>query len=166
VPIPPTIQQVTGWLTRHPDSLHADERMQLKQMLVRSPELAATHRQVHDFAEIMTNREGHRLPAWMGEVDQHGEPALRSFVAGLRSDAVTNGLTLPYSPGPVEGAVHRIKMIKRQMFGRANFDLLRKRVVLLDNSKAQGITKFAPEAFYMAIDNAAGDRAGRGDPAV
>ena len=57
-------------------------------------------------------------------------------------------------------------MIKRQMFGRANFDLLRKRVILLDNSKAQGITKFAPEAFYMAIDNAAGDRAGRGDPAV
>ena len=52
------------------------------------------------------------------------------------------------------------------MYGRANFDLLRKRVVLLDNSKAQGITKFAPEAFYMAIDNAAGDRAGRGDPAV
>jgi transposase len=107
VPIPPTIRQVTGSLTRHPDSLNADDRMQLKQILVRSPELAATHRQVHDFAEIMTNR-GHRLPAWMGEVDQHGEPALRSFVTGLRSDpdAVTNGLTLPYSSGPVEGAVN------------------------------------------------------------
>ena len=60
---------------------------------------------------------------------------MRSFVTGLRSDldAVTNGLTLPYSSGPVEGAVNRIKMIKRQMFGRANFDLLRKRVILLDN---------------------------------
>jgi len=121
-------------LTRHPDSLDEDERMQLTQILARSPELAATHRHVHDFAEIMTNRNGHRLPAWMREVDQHGEPALRSFVTGLRSDldAVTNGLTLPYSSGPVEGAVNRIKMIKRQMFGRANFDLLRKRVVLLD----------------------------------
>jgi len=135
VPIPPTIRQVTGWLTRHPDSLDEDERMQLKQILVRSPELTATHRHVHDFAEIMTNREGHRLPAWMGELDQHGEPALRSFVTGLRSDldAVTNGLTLPYSSGPVEGAVNRIKMLKRQMFGRANFDLLRKRVILLDS---------------------------------
>ena len=134
VPIPPTLRQVTGWLTRHPDSLDEDERMQLTQILARSPELAATHRHVHDFAEIMTNRNGHRLPAWMREVDQHGEPALRSFVTGLRSDldAVTNGLTLPYSSGPVEGAVNRIKMIKRQMFGRANFDLLRKRVVLLD----------------------------------
>jgi len=135
VPIPPTMRQVTGWLTRHPDRLDEDERMQLNRILVRSPELAATHRHVHDFAEIMTNREGHRLPAWMGELDQHGEPALRSFVTGLRSDldAVTNGLTLPYSSGPVEGAVNRIKMIKRQMFGHANFDLLRKRVILLDS---------------------------------
>jgi transposase len=90
---------------------------------------------VHDFAEIMTHRAGHRLPAWLGELDQHGEPALTSFVTGLRSDldAVTNGLTLPYSSGPVGGAVNRITMIKRQMFGRANFDLLRKRVVLLDS---------------------------------
>ena len=60
-------------VTRYPDSLDEDERMQLKQILVRSPELAATHRHVHDFAEIMTNRESHRLPAWMGEFDQHGE---------------------------------------------------------------------------------------------
>ena len=45
-------------------------------------------------------------------------------------DAVTAGLTLSYSSGPVEGAVNRIKVIKCQMFGRANFDLLRKRVLL------------------------------------
>jgi hypothetical protein len=45
-------------------------------------------------------------------------------------DAVTAGLTLSYSSGPVEGTVNRIKMIKRQMFGRANFDLLRKRGLL------------------------------------
>ncbi|OHV44300.1 hypothetical protein CC117_32385 [Parafrankia colletiae] len=45
-------------------------------------------------------------------------------------DAVLNGLTLPHSSGQVEGTVNRIKMIKRQMYGRANFDLLRKRVLL------------------------------------
>ena len=44
--------------------------------------------------------------------------------------AVTAGLTLPYSSGPVEGNVNRIKMIKRQMYGRAGFSLLRKRVLL------------------------------------
>jgi transposase len=55
-------------------------------------------------------------------------------VTGLRrdQDAVTAGLTLPYSSGPVEGHVNRIKTIKRQMYGRANPDLLRKRVLLAD----------------------------------
>ena len=57
---------------------------------------------------------------------------LRSFVVGVRSDllAVTAGLTLPFSSGAVEGQVNRIKMLKRQMFGRAGVDLLRKRILL------------------------------------
>jgi transposase len=57
---------------------------------------------------------------------------LQSFVNGIRADqeAVTAGLTLPFSSGAVEGQVKRIKMLKRQMFGRANLDLLRKRVLL------------------------------------
>ncbi|MBG0566961.1 transposase, partial [Actinoplanes aureus] len=56
----------------------------------------------------------------------------QSFTAGLRRDhdAVVNGLTMPYSSGVVEGHVNRIKMIKRQMYGRANLDLLRKRILL------------------------------------
>ncbi|MGW1680151.1 ISL3-like element ISAzba9 family transposase, partial [Saccharopolyspora sp. NPDC002376] len=62
------------------------------------------------------------------------QPGLHSFVLGLRrdQDAVTAGLTLPYNSGPVEGHVNRIKMIKRQMFGRAKPDLLRKRILLSD----------------------------------
>jgi transposase len=57
---------------------------------------------------------------------------LQSFVVGVRSDlgAVTAGLTLPFSSGAVEGQVNRIKMLKRQMFGRAGVDLLRKRILL------------------------------------
>jgi len=68
----------------------------------------------------------------MQQVDADDAPALRSFVVGLRADlaAVTAGLSLPYSSGPVEGQVTRIKLLKRQMYGRANFDLLRKRVLL------------------------------------
>ena len=59
---------------------------------------------------------------------------MRGFAAGLRKDwpAVTAGLTLPWSSGTVEGHVNRIKMIKRQMYGRARPDLLRKRVLLAD----------------------------------
>jgi transposase len=67
----------------------------------------------------------------MDAVSADDLPALHSLVTGLRrQDAVTNGLSLPYSSGQVEGTVNRIIMIKRQMFGRANFDLLRKRVLL------------------------------------
>jgi transposase len=59
-------------------------------------------------------------------------PALHSLVTGLRRDlaAVTAGITLPWSSGAVEGNVNRIKTIKRQMYGRASFDLLRKRILL------------------------------------
>lgn len=57
---------------------------------------------------------------------------ITAFATGLTSDlaAVIAGLSLPYSSGPVEGNVNRIKMIKRRMHGRAGFDLLRKRVLL------------------------------------
>jgi transposase len=59
-----------------------------------------------------------------------------SHLKGLKQDldAVTNGLTMPWSSGPVEGRVNHIKMIKRQMFGRAGLPLLRKRVLLTARS--------------------------------
>ena len=69
----------------------------------------------------------------MAQASAGDQPDLRSFITGLKRDyqAVLNGLTLPYSSGKVEGNVNRIKMLKRQMYGRARFDLLlRKRVLL------------------------------------
>lgn len=131
VPVPPTVRQVTGWLTRRPEDLSEDEGLELKLLLARSDALATTRRQVQVFAEMLTGRHGERLEEWMRDVEDAGAPALRSFVAGVRTDlaAVTAGLTLNYSSGPVEGTVNRIKMIKRQMFGRAKFDLLRKRIL-------------------------------------
>jgi transposase len=130
-PASPSVRQATGWLTRHPDRLSDDERTELDSLLERSPALAATRELAHDFAEIMIERRGSDLDAWMTAVDTKGDRALRSFVTGLRRDldAVTAGLTLPYSSGPVEGHINRIKMLKRQMYGRANLDLLRKRVI-------------------------------------
>jgi transposase len=81
---------------------------------------------------MLTGRHGEHLDAWITAVEADDQPDLHSFAHGLARDydAVRNGLTLPHSSGPVEGHVNRIKMIKRQMYGRANFDLLRKRVLL------------------------------------
>jgi len=65
------------------------------------------------------------------DVTQSGINALKGFVKGIKQDlvAVINALSLPWSNGQTEGQVNRLKLIKRQMYGRANFDLLRKRVI-------------------------------------
>jgi transposase len=73
------------------------------------------------------------LPTWIEAATSTTElPSLRSFAQHLErdGDAVTVGLTLPWNSGVVEGHVNGIKMLKRQMFGRSGFDLLRKRVML------------------------------------
>jgi transposase len=131
-PARPKVREVTGWLLRHPDSLDADEQVKLKQALARCPHLDATARHVAAFGDMMTGRHGERLDAWITAVDADDLPDLHSFTHGLKRDhaAVVNGLTLPHSSGAVEGNVNRIKMIKRQMYGRAGFGLLRKRVLL------------------------------------
>jgi transposase len=132
VATPPTMRQVTGWLTRRPEDLSEADTATLNKIIDRCPAVASTYDLVRDFATILTQLHGEQLPTWLARVDHDGEPELRAFAAGLRRDlaAVTNGLTLPYSSGAVEGNVNRIKTIKRQMYGRAGFDLLRRRVLL------------------------------------
>ncbi|MCD9166239.1 transposase [Streptomyces albireticuli] len=68
----------------------------------------------------------------MDRVKNDDLPALHSFVNGLRrdQDAVTAGLSTPWSSGQVEGHVCRVKLLKREGFGRANLDLLRRRIIL------------------------------------
>jgi transposase len=131
-PPPPKVRHLTSWLLRHPDSLDTDEQQQLKEVLARCPALDAVAHHVASFATIMCGLHGDRLGGWIARVEADQLPDLHSFTGGLKRDhdAVVNGLTLPYSSGAVEGTVNRIKMLKRQMYGRASFDLLRKRVLL------------------------------------
>jgi len=131
-PAPPTVRDVTNWLCRRPDTLTENERPRLKAVLDRCPELQAASDQVRSFATMITELTGQDLPQWMAAARQAGLPGIASFAKGLEQDldAVTNGLTLPWSSGPVEGRVNHIKMVKRQMFGRAGLPLLRKRVLL------------------------------------
>jgi transposase len=80
----------------------------------------------------MAQRRGQELPAWLETVEADDLPELRSLAAGLRRDlaAVINGLTLEHSSGAVEGNVTRVKRIKRDGYGRANFDLLKAQMLI------------------------------------
>ena len=129
---PPTVRDVTCWLTRRPDCLTQDERPRLKAILDRCPKLQAASDQIRAFAAMITQLTGQDLPQWIARARDAGLPGIFSFARGLEQDldAVTSGLTLPWSSGPVEGRVNHIRMIKRQMFGRAGLPLLRKRVLL------------------------------------
>jgi transposase len=93
--------------------------------------LAETEAEYRQFAEMIRELRSDCLQQWMDAVQADDLPALHSFVAGLGrdQDAVVAGLTLRWSSGPVEGHVNRLKMLKRQMFGRANLNLLRRRVL-------------------------------------
>ena len=132
-PAVPKTRQITRWLLTRPDHLQADEQAQLAAIRARCPHIDALAGHVTAFAEMMTARTGSRdLEAWLAAVEADDRSGLRSLAAGIRNDqqAVTNGLTLHWNSGRVEGTVNKIKMLKRQMYGRAGFDLLRKRVIL------------------------------------
>ncbi|MEU4028061.1 ISL3 family transposase [Streptomyces anulatus] len=131
-PRPPTVRQATGWLTRHPTALTEEDRAGLKDVLARCPELDTAAGHVRDFGEMLTDRLGTTLPTWIDAVDASQLPGLTGFALHLRRDlgAVTAGLTFDWSSGSIEGAVNRIKKIKRQLYGRAGFDLLRKLILL------------------------------------
>ncbi|MFJ3819390.1 transposase [Streptomyces sp. NPDC090056] len=114
-----------------------EEREQFAAVLAHCPELKALHAHVRGFAEILQSRSGQHLKDWITATRAAGLPRLHAFAAGLEKDwdAVVQGLSTHWNSGPVEGRVNHIKMIKRQMFGRAKLPLLRKRVLL---AAAQG----------------------------
>ncbi|MFK4221393.1 transposase [Streptomyces sp. NPDC020880] len=106
--------------------------MKRKSVLIHSPELDALAGHVRTFEQRLIQLRGERLPEWIAAVRADDLPSLHTFINGLERDlaSVTAGLILPWSSGVVEVHVNRIKMIKRQMHGRAGFKLLRNRVQL------------------------------------
>lgn len=113
--------QLTRWITMHPDALTSEEGETVAEMDRRCPHLAELRERVAAFATMLTRRTGNEdLDAWIEATVAGGHRAAASFARGLRDDydAILAGLTLPYSSGPVESNVTRIKAIKRQMCGR------------------------------------------------
>jgi transposase len=132
-PAPPKARDIATWILTRPDHLAADDKASLARARQGCPHLDALARHVASFAKILTTLDGDRLDKWLEAVEHDdGQPDLHALARGIRRDydAVRNGLTLPWSSGPVEGNNCKIKHIKRLMYGRANFDLLRKMALL------------------------------------
>src|SRR5947209_7109832 len=120
------------WLfVRDPKTLNEIEQEDLATLLRASPPLKRAYALIQSFLAMVHKREGKRLDAWLAQVTESGLPELQSFAAGVEKDkaAVKAGLTWSINNGMVEGHVTKLKLIKRQGYGRAGFQLLRKRVL-------------------------------------
>jgi transposase len=129
-PVPPA-RHITAWIMRPDHKLSDDDRVALKRARSQCADLAALADLADGFNTLARNLTGDRLQEWIHKATAGPFSEIRAFATGLLADydAVVAGLTQPWSSGPVEGHVNRIKTIKRQMYGRANLDLLRKRVL-------------------------------------
>ena len=128
----PPPRRLVGWIMSRPADLAEHERSHLDELLGSCPALTVLAGHVRAFADLLTTRRGADLDDWMSAVEASDLPALHAFVRGLRKDldAVVAGLSLPYSNGPIEGTNTKFKLLKRQMYGRAGFALLRQRILL------------------------------------
>ncbi|MGW7585913.1 ISL3 family transposase [Kitasatospora sp. NPDC054768] len=129
-----TVRRVTDWIMRRPERLDDTERKCLDELCKRSPALATTTQYTRRLATMVRERRSEHLAldVWLADVRLDGQPELRTLAGGIRRDhaAVLAALNTTLTSGAVEGNVTRIKLLKRQMYGRANFDLLRRRILL------------------------------------
>lgn len=135
LPTPPVIPwsaKRASWLiVKKPPDLTEEEKEALQRMIQADPQVALGVDLARQFSTIVRHRQENKLDGWFESVKTSGIPALLSFANGLQKDlrAVRNALRYVWSQGQTEGQVNRLKFIKRSMYGRANFDLLRKRVL-------------------------------------
>jgi transposase len=107
-------------------------RQQLAQLRTQHAEVAEAIDLAQDFAQLVRQQQPQALEPWLARAAESAVGAFQRFAKGLRDDydAVKAGVTLPWSNGPVEGQITRLKLLKRQMFGRAGLALLERRFVL------------------------------------
>jgi len=128
----PLTPRRTTWLVLRREAKRTEaEAQQLAQLRAQSAEVAEAIDLAQDFPTRVRQRQPTQLDPWLTRATTSTLEALRRFATGLYEDyeAIKAGVTLPWSTSPVEGHINRLKMLKRQMFGRARLDLLSRRFV-------------------------------------
>jgi len=127
----PSARHVASLLVWRKDRLPEEEREYLGRLSDHVPTIACAYGLAQEFAKMARERPGQGFDAWLTRATSSGIPELDRFARGLTDDraAVEAGLSLEWSNGQTEGQVNKLKLLKRQMYGRANFDLLRQRML-------------------------------------
>ena len=121
-----------SWLfVKDQQQLTADQRALIERICQTNANLQDLYQLGQDFVQMVKQRQVRRLDGWLARAHQSSSVELRGFAAGIKRDyaAVKAALSLPWSQGQVEGHITRLKFLKRQMYGRAHFDVLRSRVL-------------------------------------
>jgi transposase len=135
-PTPPQRKRLTpsqvAWLfVCQPHKLTEWQRKQLEIVCQAGDDFQHVYELAQAFVTMLTQQKAEVFEGWVQRVEQSGIASLKGLAKGLERDAaaVTAALTLPWSQGQVEGQITRLKLLKRHMYGRAKFDLLRLRVL-------------------------------------
>jgi transposase len=129
---PLTPHGATWLVLRRPEQRTPEEEPLLAQLITQDAEIADAIALAQDFAQLVRQRQSQHLDPWLARAAESPLVPLQRFAKGRRDDddAVNAGVTLPWSHGPVEGHMNRLKTLKRQLFGRAGLDLLQQRFLL------------------------------------
>ncbi|OIV39515.1 hypothetical protein BIV57_00730 [Mangrovactinospora gilvigrisea] len=127
----PSPRKITSWIMCRREDLSAKDDKRLLQVRTACPDINRVCDLARTFHDLLAHRRGHLLIDWIRQTEQEAPAPVRGFGGFLRQDlaAVTAGLTLDWSSGVVEGNVNRVKTIKRSMYNRASFRLLRIRIL-------------------------------------
>jgi len=110
---------------------------QLNKVLIIYPKLQGVYNMVRSFKELVFSKKADKLDNWIVKAQALEIDGINSFITGISRDieAVKNAITYDYSNGLAEGSVNKLKVIKRIMYGRNNFDMLRKKVLRLEKRR-------------------------------
>jgi transposase len=114
------------WVFLHPIEKLDEQEIQLRQHLMNHPVLQHACELVYDFQRMVRKREAQKFTVWLQACETSKITEFANLAKGMKKDdaAIKAALTSPWSNGQTEGQVNRLKLLKRQMYGRANFDLL------------------------------------------
>jgi len=135
------VRQVKWLLLRAPEALGAGEAAFLDHLRTLSPEIDdTTYRLAHEFKRLVHARDQAALDPWLVQAAHSHIKEIEGFAGGIRKDraAIDAALTIEWSNGQLEGGVNKLKTLKRQMYGRASFDLLRQRTLYYQRRRRIG----------------------------